>query len=72
VHTDWESDAKQLIVPVTILVEPEYLDAPKAMFDRYMQIVPQARLKHIEGAGEYLYMTHFGDVLSEIEKFRVG
>ncbi|MEE4211971.1 MAG: alpha/beta hydrolase [Parvularcula sp.] len=66
VHHDWSKDACAVRVPTTIIVEDDFIDYPQSAFEKYVELVPHARLSKVEGAGEYLYLTHFETVIEEL------
>ncbi|MCK0129264.1 alpha/beta fold hydrolase [Erythrobacter sp. F6033] len=70
IHHDWADDARNSVVPTTVIVEDDFIDFPERAFDRYLELATQTRLRKVKDAGEYLYLTHFDIVLDEIARLR--
>ena len=68
IHSNWEEDAARLQVPVTVLMGSEIKDQPPESIDRYVELVPNARVVEIPGAGTYQELSHFSEILFEISQ----
>ncbi|MEP3892217.1 MAG: alpha/beta fold hydrolase [Hellea sp.] len=66
IHQDWTEDAKQLKIPVTIVLGEDNTDQPPEAVMRYKNAVPSSKIVYIEGAGTYQNLTHFEDVFKVI------
>jgi len=66
VHTNWIEESRKLEVPITVLRGSLNQDQPESAFTQYKTTVPHAKMKVIEDAGTYLYLTHFDRVLEEL------
>lgn len=66
IHHDWSEDARQLKIPVTIVLGDENTDQPPEAVLRYQSAVPNSKIVYIEGAGTYQNLTHFEDVFQII------
>ena len=72
IHTDWSEVCKKINVPVTVLRGSENHDQPESAFKKYQNEVQQANIKTVEGAGVFMYLTHFNRVLEEFKLLRSG
>ena len=66
VHTNWIEESRKLQVPITVLRGGLNQDQPVSAFTKYEAAVPHAKMKVIEDAGTYLYLTHFDQILEEL------
>ena len=66
IHTNWIDESRKLQVPITVLRGGLNQDQPVSAFTKYEAAVPHAKMKVIEDAGTYLYLTHFDRVLEEL------
>ena len=66
IHTNWIDESRKLQVPITVLRGGLNQDQPVSAFTKYKAAVPHAKMKVIEDAGTYLYLTHFDRVLEEL------
>lgn len=69
IHTNWIEDSKNLNIPITVLRGEKNSDQPETAFEKYQTAVPHAKIKRVNGAGVYLYLTHFDRVLDELGQF---
>ena len=70
-HTDWIRDAKDLRVPVTIVLGNENKMQTEFGLQRYLDAVPTAKINVIEGAGIYMPITHFESILDTLDNLPI-
>lgn len=63
IHKDWLKDTEKLTVPIIVLRGSENNDKPDSAYRKYKDAAPHADIRIIDGAGVYLYLTHFSSVL---------
>ena len=66
-HTDWIDDAKNLQVPVTIILGEENSMQTDFGLNRYLTAVPSAKVIRIDNAGLFFPITHFDKILDVLE-----
>ena len=70
-HMDQSADAYRVNRPVSILYGQKCSFPSSGIVDSYASMLNIPRVRQIENAGKYLMHTHFHEILSELELYRI-